>query len=245
MAIVTVSLLGFAMALNAEPIAAEEAKISRFCRECGDDPSPIRSTLACERCGNADATSWSRGMKVGDEVVWVVPTETEAAPERITSRLAFHPRSEVEAHTSYQGATYYLTPRKGQESAYAQLRALVAEVPERAVIAQVQWRRGAPVHLMMFDLWGETFVLRRLAWPDEVKPRPHVDVPELGTDGAAIKNLVASLTEQFDIGEYKNPRKPVFETEGAVIATPKKAADDLFAALQAAVNNVNKEKSNV
>ncbi|MGI8574211.1 MAG: Ku protein [Egibacteraceae bacterium] len=157
----------------------------------------------------------------------------------------------------YFNRSYYLAPEPAGAKAYGLLSQAMTDEGTVAICRITMRDKEHPATLRLRD---GVFVLETMHWPDEIRSfaLTDVDVDELPeprpNEVAMAKQLIASLTEDFDPSAYVDTyRERVLEAveakvEGNEISVPQEeeepaAVVDLMAALQASVEQAGQRRS--
>lgn len=217
-------------------------------------PTPVKSTLSCPACSNADSTTFARAKAVAEGFV-VIPAEViekekdASATFKKQISLTVHPSSEVTGVLMPSGKSYYLsmkTPNQASNDTYTLLGKLVASRPDLAFMCKFTLRSATSLFQLVVAGEG-TLVLRQMAEADLVREHPKVVFSDLDPRSVELVSLVAQqqLTpfivaehgsgKSNIIAEYassQTPVAPVAIDAPATVATSGNVMD-LNAALEA------------
>jgi DNA end-binding protein Ku len=188
-----------------------------------------------------------------DRYVLITPEELETLdPEKTRSIDIEDFVDESEIDPIYYDHPYYLVPDKGAAKAYGLLLNAMADA-DKVAIARVVIRSKEQLVAIRPHRDGDLLVMETMVFADEVVGTEELDgLPdskELSVSERELKmarQLIESLTDQFDPGKYKDEyREKVLElieakAEGQEIAVQPEAPEpakvpDLMAALEASL----------
>jgi non-homologous end joining protein Ku len=186
---------------------------------CGDEhsnihaPTPIRMKRYCESCASDVEYSYlQKASKQGTSYTIVTTDEVRSAQDatlEVTGQMlaaTVHVAAEVESATlpGKDRSTYYLEPASAaQLGKYGLIVDMLTRHPELAALVVYSPRTKPGLYrLSTFD---GVLTLEPLAWPEDVKATPNVNVIEPAPEyQAKVDALAAKTTEPFDADAYRN-----------------------------------------
>ena len=146
-------------------------------------------------------------------------------------------------------SAYYVEPDKIGRKAFYLLKSVLEDEGLTAICKVVIKDREA---LAALDPFGDTLLLTTLHWPDEIRSTEELDLPAEEFDFkpaelAMARQLVESMTGDFDAGQYKDEYREALQqiidakVEGKEVVEVEEPEEggkliDLMAALEASVN---------
>src|SRR5512143_478911 len=187
-----------------------------------------------------------------DKYVVITDEDLEKLPLKTVRSIEieqFVDAAEAQGNTKFVKQAYYLEPDRVGRKAFALLKEVLQDKGLTAICKIVIRDREA---LAALDPFENTMLLSTLYWPDEVRARGELDIPdeEIELKPAEKKmaaQLIEAMTGEFDPAayrdEYREALMQVIESkiegretvEVAPAEEPTKLVD-LMAALQASVN---------
>lgn len=148
-----------------------------------------------------------KGYKYNDEYIVLSDTDFEkASPEKsqVIDIGEFVKQEEIDS--SYYETPYYIEPAKGGEKAYALLREALKESGKVALGSFVMRTKE---NFCMLKADGDTIVLMRLRFPEEIRSTEELNVPNKTAIKPAELKMALSLINQltpkkFNISKYKD-----------------------------------------
>jgi DNA end-binding protein Ku len=186
------------------------------------------------------------------EYVVITDEDLEKVPLKTVRSIEIEQFTKAERDDSavrFPKSAYYVEPDKIGRKAFYLLKSVLEDEGLTAICKVVIKDREA---LAALDPFGQTLVLTTLHWPDEVRSTSELDLPEEEFDFkpaelAMARQLVESMTGEFDPGQYKDEYREALQAiidakvegkEIVEIEEPEESGKliDLMAALEASVN---------
>jgi DNA end-binding protein Ku len=186
------------------------------------------------------------------EYVVITDEDLERVPLKTVRSIEIEQFTKAErddAAVRFVKSAYYLEPDKIGRKAFYLLKSVLEEEGLTAICKVVIKDREA---LAALDPFSDTMLLTTLHWPDEIRSIKELDLPDeeqsyKPAEIAMAKQLVSTMTKEFDPSEYKDEYREALETiieakvegrETVEIEQPEESSNliDLMAALEASVN---------
>jgi DNA end-binding protein Ku len=209
------------------------------CAVCGDE-------LQMDQLGRAVEAAGGLIPLTDDEEERLAPRDQ---PGRVAEVTQFFPADDVDPML-YQ-SWYYLDPQAGGEKAYALLLNAM-ESANLVALTRIKFNSRSPERLAVITIRSHMLVLATLMWPEEVRPRSDVQMPEVTRQEQQLASrLVGSMKRAFKPKEHTSERAQLARDiatakSGQAVQnkpqTPRDAAADLNAALQASLDAMRSKK---
>ncbi len=186
------------------------------------------------------------------EYVVITDEDLEHVPLKTVRSIEIEQFTKAErddAAVRFVKSAYYLEPDKIGRKAFYLLKSVLEEEGLTAICKVVIKDREA---LAAIDPFNDTMLLTTLHWPDEIRALGDLDLPDeeftfKPAELAMAKQLVTTMTAEFDPAQYKDEYREALQTiidakvegrETVEIEQPEESSNliDLMAALEASVS---------
>lgn len=195
--------------------AKEEISLNTVCDGSGKDKphtvAQIQSIYRCPLCSEENKEHMKKGRKTGSEFVLI--SEEELAKSILgkdddlhrSMLLNIHPTEDVADVTS-TGNLYYLAPTAASSATYNLLVRAFRECPEYTGI--MKWAIKTKLAMYRLRVIGDILAIEKLAWPEDVVPRPSAPAAPVDDKQLAQAKMLMSMTASpFDLASYRDEQR--------------------------------------
>ena len=193
------------------------------------------------------------------EYVVITDEDLEHVPLKTVRSIEIEQFTKAErddAAVRFVKSAYYLEPDKIGRKAFYLLKSVLEEDGLTAICKVVIKDREA---LAALDPFNDTMLLTTLHWPDEIRSLGELDLPDEDftfkpAELAMAKQLVTTMTAEFDPAQYKDEYREALQTiieakidgrETVAIEEPEESGNliDLMAALEKSVADAKAKRA--